>query len=690
MAVSSRPTDHHSTSYMRKRQRSFVELSGHLPPAMIFISLPAYTMSVPWVNDIRPAVFVFLSTLMCGGRLVSSEIAQERQALLDFLDRVPHSPRINWSSAAASSPCDWVGVGCDPTRSSITSLRLPGANLAGPVPFDTIGRLTNLRVISLRSNRLSGEVPDDFSKLTRLYSLYLQDNAFSGEFPTSVTKLTRLNRLDISSNSFSGTISFSINNLTRLTGLFMENNLFSGPLPSIDSDGLIDFNVSNNNLNGSIPSSLSKFPESAFSGNPGLCGGPMAACSPFIGSPYPSPGSPSPNPPHERSNNLATAAIVGIAVCCTVFSLLILLVLLLCLRRWQYRRQPAEQPKSPIVAAASTQAVPGPGDAGTSLSNDGVTGEPFEIRGSEERNGLVFLEGGVYTFQLEDLLRASADVLGKGSIGTSYKAVLEDGRTVVVKRLKHVAASKKEFEDQMVMLGEIKHENLVPLRAFFSSKDEKLLVYDYLPAGSLSALLHGSGVSGHTPLHWDNRLKIAIRACRGLAHLHQSAKVVHGNIKSSNILLHPDHHTAYVSDYGLSPIFGPPSPPTRIPGYRAPEEIETQKATLKSDVYSFGVLLLELLTGKAPCQDLEVVEGIDLPRWVQSVVREEWTAEVFDAEIMRYNNIEEELMHVLQIAMACVSVVPDQRPGMAEVVRMMEEMGRDDSLRQSSHDPTKG
>lgn len=108
-----------------------------------------------------------------------------------------------------------------------------------------------------------------------------------------------------------------------------------------------------------------------------------------------------------------------------------------------------------------------------------------------ESNKLVFFDGGVYTFDLEDLLRASAEVLGKGSVGTSYRAVLDDGTTVGVKRLKDVVANKKEFEGQMAILGRIKHENLLPVRAYYYSKEEKLLVYDCLSAGSLSALLHG-------------------------------------------------------------------------------------------------------------------------------------------------------------------------------------------------------
>ncbi|KAK9114839.1 hypothetical protein Syun_021636 [Stephania yunnanensis] len=92
-----------------------------------------------------------------------------------------------------------------------------------------------------------------------------------------------------------------------------------------------------------------------------------------------------------------------------------------------------------------------------------------------------------------DLLRASAEVLGKGSVGTSYKAVLEDGTAVVVKRLKDVVVTKREFEVQMEGLRKVNHENIVPLRAFYYSKDEKLLVYDFMPAGSLSALLHDLG-----------------------------------------------------------------------------------------------------------------------------------------------------------------------------------------------------
>lgn len=648
---------------------------------------------------VSPLLLLLTALVLLLTQPSNSDLTQDKQALQSFLSQVPHASRVDWNSS--DSVCNWVGVQCDPPQTHVHSLRLPAAGLVGPIPENTIGRLSELRVLSIHNNRLTGNLPSDLSNLTFLRALYVGRNQLSGEFPASLTQLTRLTRLDLSSNNFSGTIPFALNNLTSLNGLFLQNNNFSGQIPNINAK-LIDFNVSNNNLNGSIPPTLLKFPESSFAGNLQLCGGPLQPCnSSFFPSPSPSPVAVVPSSPAEVSSKkkLSRGAIIGISVAAAAVLLFLLLCLVFCLLKRRRSKDSSKDAafKGPAAGVAGTRAVGlgggGAGEAGTSSSKDDLTSGTGPEGG--ERNRLVFVNGGSYSFDLEDLLRASAEVLGKGSVGTSYKAVLEEGTTVVVKRLKDVVAGKKEFETQMEALGKCKHESVVPLRAFYYSKDEKLLVYDYMPAGSLSALLHGSRGAGRTSLDWDNRMKIAIGTARGLAYLHVSNNVVHGNIKSSNVLLHSNHEPA-VSDFGLSAIFAPNSSSNnRIAGYRAPEVVETRKPTFKSDVYSFGVLLLELLTGKSPNQASLGDDGIDLPRWVQSVVREEWTAEVFDVELMRYHNIEEEMVQLLQIAMACVSTVPDQRPSMPEALRMIEDMNRsesntDDGIRQSSDDPSKG
>lgn len=206
---------------------------------------------------------------------VDSEPTHDKQALLSFLSS-HNTNRVQWN--ASTSACTWVGVECNANRSSVISLRLPGVGLMGPVPADTIGKLTHLRVLSLRSNRLSGLIPSDFSNLKQLRSLYLNANLFSGEFPVSLTELAHLKRLDLSRNFFTGSMPFSVNNLTQLTGLFLENNGFTGNLPIITGERLMKLNVSNNHLEGSIPGTLSSFPASTFAGNVGLCGRPLPPC----------------------------------------------------------------------------------------------------------------------------------------------------------------------------------------------------------------------------------------------------------------------------------------------------------------------------------------------------------------------------------------------------------------------------
>ena len=149
--------------------------------------------------------------------------------------------------------------------------------------------------------------------------------------------------------------------------------------------------------------------------------------------------------------------------------------------------------------------------------------------------------------------------------------------------------------------------------------------------------------------------------------------MAHGNIKSSNILIGRSVD-ARVADHGLASLVGPAGAPSmRVAGYRAPEVVaDPRRLSQKADVYSYGVLLLEMLTGKAPTNAVLHDEGVDLPRWARSVVREEWTSEVFTTELLRHPGAEEEMVEMLRLAMDCTVTVPEQRPAMPEIVVRIE------------------
>lgn len=484
-----------------------------------------------------------------------------------------------------------------------------------------------------------------------------------------------------------------LSNLTRLITLRLENNAFSGRIPDFSETltQLRDLNLSNNELFGRLPNSLlRKFGENSFLGNEEICGSsPLPTCSfkndepdtaataqkvPSNPSSFPS------NSPPKPKKGFSHGVVVTLFVINSVLVLVILsFVLAFCCRRCSSSGDEEYQEERENGKRRSSY-----GSEKRVYASNGSGGESEETNGTD-RSRLVFFDRR-NQFELEDLLRASAEMLGKGSLGTVYRAVLEDGGTVAVKRLKDAnPCARKEFEQYMDVIGRLKHPNIVRLRAYYYAREEKLLVYDYLANGSLHSLLHENRGPGRIPLDWTTRISLVLGAARGLARIHaeySASKIPHGNVKSSNVLL-DKNGVACIADFGLSLLLNPLHAIARLGGYKAPEQGETKRLSQQADVYSFGVLLLEVLTGKAPAlllhssppKNMEDEEQIvDLPKWVGSVVRDEWTAEVFDPELLRYKNIEEELVAMLHVAMACVAPMPEKRPTMMEVAKMIEEI----------------
>ncbi|KAL3501938.1 hypothetical protein ACH5RR_036387 [Cinchona calisaya] len=604
--------------------------------------------------------FPFLPTIF-------SDLAADTAALRSLSEAVGGRTR-RWNTSSPS-PCTWEGVACNTTTNRVISLRLPGDGLTGQIPENTIGRLTELRNLSLRRNSLSGPIPSDLGSCRELQYLYLQENQFSGDIPAGFFELRNLLRVNLARNNYSGEISKNFNNFTKLRTLFLENNQFSGSLPELNSlSSLREFNVSFNNLNGSIPSRLRGFSSQSFLGN-SLCDGPLNSC------------------PDHGGSKLSGGAIAGIVVG-SVFGLF--LTLLIAFVVWRKCRngevsrhgQQSSIPPSPLKPPEYDFRSPRPfiikEDYGPNhgLSNQMTTNESRRRQvvqnGNNSNGGLVFVGDAVQAFSLDELLRASAEVLGKGNIGTTYKAYVETGDEVVVKRVKNVCLSEKEFRERIEELGALEHENLVPIRGFFYGKEEKLLMFESLPMGSLYSVLHGNRGTDRAALTWVIRSRIAFSAARGIEYLHSlGSNVSHGNIKSSNIFLN-QYYDACVSEYCITK-FVSPIPTSNLICHKAPEVVDSRKVSQKADVYSFGVLLLELLSGREPRKALDE-QGIDLPRWVESVVKERWPIEAFDPELLRHQDFEEQMVQLLNLAISCTSHHPDKRPSMKEVTKKIKEI----------------
>ncbi|KAK8604247.1 hypothetical protein V6N13_099195 [Hibiscus sabdariffa] len=611
----------------------------------------------------------------------------DAEVLLALKSSIDPSNSLPWKG---TNVCAWKGIKqC--LNGRVTKLVLEHLNLSGSLDEQGLNRLDQLRVLSFKSNSISGQIPD-LSCLLNLKSLFLNDNNFTGQFPESITSLHRLKTIVLSGNRIAGRIPASLLNLKRLYTLYLQDNEFNGTIPALNQTGLTFFNVSNNQLHDQIPvtPALVRFNISSFSGNIDLCGEQIEnPCRTVNFGPAMSPvysnGSSSSSRKHSGLIKIIIGSVVG------GFSLLLICVFLVNFVSKRRGKGKGKDVKSKRIAdvegAAAGGGGGGGGSSGMGSNNSGRQGGFWE---SEGLGSLVLLGTGdqQMNYSLEDLLKASAETLGRGTMGSTYKAVMESGFIVTVKRLKDARYPRsEEFMRHVDLIGRLRHPNLVPLRAYFEAKEERLLVYDYFPNGSLYSLIHGTRTcGGGKPLHWTSCLKIAEDLATGLLYIHQNPGLTHGNLKSSNVLLGPDFESC-LTDYGLTMFRDPDSVEESSAAtffYTAPECRDIWKSsTQPADVYSFGVLLLELLTGKTPSQDLVLEHGSDIPTWVRSVREEEM--ESGDEPNSGNEASSGKLQALLNIAIA-----PDNRPAMREVLKMIRDVRAEARVSSNSSDHSPG
>ncbi|KAE8669386.1 leucine-rich repeat receptor-like protein kinase IMK2 [Hibiscus syriacus] len=414
------------------------------------------------------------------------------------------------------------------------------------LPWKGLGSCPLLQTLDLSNNSLNS-----LANSTKFYRLNLSFNSFSGSIPKD--SFYKFQYLTLDQNLLSGTIPASLVKLSELQELSLHCPKSSIQAPLLETFSYVD-----------IPNRLHM--------------------------PFPAPSQNFPSSPSEESS---TKHIILIAAGILLIVLFVLCCILIC---YLIRKRATLKAKD---GQTTTRAAAAAGGKGTPPPSAG------EVEAGENGGKLVHFDGSM-VFSADDLLCATAEIMGKSTYGTVYKTTFEDG-------------------NQVTVLGKIRHPNLLALMAYYLGPiGEKLLVFDYMPKGSPSTFLHARGPK--TPIDWPTRMRIAKGVTRGLLCLHTQENIIHGNLTSSNVLL-DDETRAKIEDYGISLLMTAAANENIIAapgalGYRALELSKLKKTNTKTDVYILGVIILELLTGKSPG---EAMNDMDLPQWAASVVKEEWT-----------------------------------------------------------------
>ncbi|XP_047262791.1 probable LRR receptor-like serine/threonine-protein kinase At5g45780 isoform X3 [Capsicum annuum] len=460
--------------------------------------------------------------------------------------------------------------------------------------------------------------------------------------------------LEMASMGLSGTLSPSIGNLTHLRTMLLQNNKLSGSIPAEigQLSELLTLDLSGNQFDGEIPRALGRLTRLSYlrlSRNrlSGQIPKPVA----YLSGTYHSitlvvqlqkfwPKTTETNSDRKISNHHRLVVSVIVGVSCTF---IVTIMLLVCWVHW-YR--------SRVLTGYVQQDWP--------LATGHL--KRFSFRELQIATGNF----------------SSKNILGQGGFGVVYKGYLPNRTVVAVKRLRDPSfTGEVQFQTEVEMIGLAVHRNLLRLYGFCMNPEERLLIYPYMPNGSVADCLRDNG-RDKPFLDWSKRINIALGAARGLLYLHEQCnpKIIHRDVKAANILL-DESFEAVVGDFGLAKLLDCRDSHVTTAvrgtiGHIAPEYLSTGQSSEKTDVFGYGILLLELITGhKALDAGIgQGQKGTILDR-VRNLLEEKKVEMLADRDLRGCFNTEE-LEKTLEVALQCTQSNPNNRPKMSEVLRILE------------------
>ncbi|KAG8075043.1 hypothetical protein GUJ93_ZPchr0006g42165 [Zizania palustris] len=656
---------------------------------------------------------------------------------------------------------------------SIVTINLSNNKIGGTIPEDLPVTLQNL---FLSANKLTGSIPASLATLKSLAAMSLNDNQLNGQLPDAFDSLVGLVNLDISSNNFTGVLPPSMKSLSSLTTMRIQDNRLSGTLDVLQDLPLKDLNIENNLFSGPVPAKLQSIPIFKKDGNPfntsivptasppSTPGGPAPTPTPTrpapsptpTGPPAPTPTGPNPTPaptppspsvapppsrtpsnssdgPTTRDNissskkqNSSTLKIVGFVLAGVVLFIIIVLLLIFCLSKYQERQsrydynrnqlsrvhhrvEPRIDPSSAQPRDDSKKAIPMKPPENQRrehiINLEKRTGsDPFAVTPPspplvppfpvekvvnrvvplQKRNSspprtnnptsatpfsVASLQQYTGSFRLENLIRESR-------LGKVYLAEFPEGKLLEVMKIDNTNGriSVDDFLELVQLVSDIKHPNIHELVGYCAEYGQRLLVYNHISSKTLDdALHHWEGVD--SALSWNARLQVALGSGKALKYFHENFQppIVHQNFEPANVLL-DNNFSVCVTECGLAELMT--SSVTQLSGqmhsllnYESPEFMESGIIAVQGDVYSFGVVMLELLTGRKPYDRSLPRAEQHLVRWASSQLHDiESLSKMVDPSIQGQCP-EKALSRFADIISRCIQREPEFRPPMSAIVQ---------------------